>query len=253
MNLKNLRKHWDRFGKSDPLWAICTWEEKKGNKWNLNEFFAYGRREINGIMRDIDALSVHLSYKKALDFGCGAGRLTQALAKYFDEVHGVDIAPSMIELAKRYNCYGAKCKYHLNIANNLKLFPDNSFDFIYTSQVLQHMEPRYSKGYIREFLRILKSNGLLVFHIVSNVKLKQRHTLKQQIKRMLPTALLDLYYSIRYGEKARMEMYGIKKEDVIKFLNENEAKIVDIKEDNTSPEKFPSFIYYVRRNDYKYE
>lgn len=56
-----------------------------------------GIEEINSIIKYLKGLPVEISYKRALDFGCGAGRLTQALAGYFEEVCGIDIAPSMIE------------------------------------------------------------------------------------------------------------------------------------------------------------
>ncbi len=32
MELNELQKHWNQFGKQDPLWAIATWDDKKGNK-----------------------------------------------------------------------------------------------------------------------------------------------------------------------------------------------------------------------------
>lgn len=56
--------------------------------------------------------------KKALDFGCGMGRLTQALTKYFEEVYGIDIAPSMIKLTEKYNRYDNKCKFFLNTTDD---------------------------------------------------------------------------------------------------------------------------------------
>ncbi len=49
--------------------------------------------------------------RRALDFGCGVGRLTQALARHFNIVDGVDIAPSMIELANQFNRSGGRCRY----------------------------------------------------------------------------------------------------------------------------------------------
>lgn len=167
MNIKDLQKNWNEFGKTDPLWAILVDPTKKGRKWKIKEFFKTGNREIETIMRYIESLDIKISYKKALDFGCGAGRLTQALTNYFDDVHGVDIAPSMIKLANKNNRYNTKCHYHLNEENNLKLFEDNSFNFIYSNIVLQHMEPEYGKNYIKEFLRVIISGGLIVFQIPS--------------------------------------------------------------------------------------
>ena len=154
MELKELQQHWDRFGRKDPLWAIVAWPEKKGNKWQLDEFFETGVREIAAVVESAEGLNIDLKRRRALDFGCGVGRLTQALANHFDEVVGVDIAPSMVKLARKYNRHGSKCTYHLNETDDLRLFPDETFDFVYTNIVLQHMLPVYAKSYIREFLRV---------------------------------------------------------------------------------------------------
>ena len=103
MNIKRLRRHWDALGKSDPLWANLTNDDKRGGKWDADEFFLTGEQEIEEVMDFVGSLSVTFEHGRALDFGCGVGRLTQALAARFDEVWGVDIAPSMIEMAGRYN------------------------------------------------------------------------------------------------------------------------------------------------------
>lgn len=170
MDLKALQKNWEDLGKTDPLYAVLSWPGKEGGKWQIDEFFANGREEVQKVMKYVGLLGANSELNKALDFGCGVGRLTQALAEYFDEVAGVDIASSMIELANKYNKFGEKCKYYHNDSDNLDLFADNSFDFIYSNVTLQHMEPRYSKKYIKEFLRVLKPKGLLVFQLPSERK-----------------------------------------------------------------------------------
>ena len=103
MKLEELQENWDQFGKTDPLWAILTHPAKRFRKWGQDEFFRTGKEEIEGVMNKINLLKINFSKNKALDFGCGVGRLSQALCAYFNEVQGVDIAPSMIELANKYN------------------------------------------------------------------------------------------------------------------------------------------------------
>lgn len=169
MNLKELKNNWDEFGKQDPLWAILTEPTKKNNNWKPNEFFKTGEEEIKSILNYTESLDISFSRKRAFDFGCGVGRLTQALCLYFEECYGVDIAPSMIETANKYNCYGNKCNYYVNDSDNLRLFEDNYFDFIYSKIVLQHIKPEYSRNYIKEFLRILAPGGLLVFQAPSEL------------------------------------------------------------------------------------
>ncbi|TDA70434.1 MAG: class I SAM-dependent methyltransferase [Clostridia bacterium] len=54
---------------------------------------------------------------------------------------------------------GDRVRYILNERDDLSRLDDLRFDFIYTSITLQHMEPRYSLNYIKEFLRLLKPGG----------------------------------------------------------------------------------------------
>jgi SAM-dependent methyltransferase len=247
MDIEDLQKNWDELGKVDPLWSILTEPDKKGNKWDTDDFYATGKREIDLVMEYVGSLGVDISHRKALDFGCGAGRLTQPLANYFDAVYGVDIAPSMIELAKRYNRHGDKCKYYVNDTDDLALFSDNSFDFIYTNITLQHMEPRYFRNYIREFLRTLGPDGLLIFQLPS----EHVNAAKALLFRIVPLGLLNAYrklkYSLKYGDQPVMEFHWMRREDVIDFLEENGASIVDIQQDQSRSKEWVSFRYSVTR------
>lgn len=165
MSFETLKATWTRLGEVDPLWAILTNPEAEGGQWDLDKFLASGRAEIACVLEEIRLLEFPLTFGKALDFGCGIGRLTQALGDHFQESHGVDIAPSMIDLATKFNKKPSQVNYHLNQAQDLTLFADNTFDFIYSRIVLQHMAPVYSKKYLAEFVRLLKPGGLAAFQV----------------------------------------------------------------------------------------
>lgn len=166
-DLKRLAENWEELGRRDPLWAILSLPEKRDGNWNLREFFESGAKEVAGVLEYVGSLGISQPRRRALDFGCGVGRLTQALCQHFDECCGVDIAPSMVRLAEEYNSYGSRCQYYVNDSDDLSLFEDNTFDFVYSNIVLQHMKPKYSKRYIKEFLRILAPEGVLLFQIPS--------------------------------------------------------------------------------------
>jgi ubiquinone/menaquinone biosynthesis C-methylase UbiE len=165
MSLKDVQKNWNEFGRTDPLWAILAIPDKKNNQWNVEEFFESGRKEIAEVMAFVSTLPAPLARRRALDFGCGVGRLTQALGDHFEACVGVDIAASMIERARQYNRHGERCQYYLNESDDLRLFADSSFDFVYSVIVLQHMAPRYSRKYIQEFFRVLTPGGIAMFQI----------------------------------------------------------------------------------------
>lgn len=146
---------------------MLTAADKRGGRWNVDEFFASGVEEIDAVLRRAGERGLDPPRGRALDFGCGAGRLTQAMAARFERCDGVDVSDAMVRLARSHNQHGDRCAYHLNTAPNLSLFQESSFDFIYTTLVLQHMVPRLSTGYIREFVRVLEPEGLLVFQVPS--------------------------------------------------------------------------------------
>ncbi|TXT35355.1 MAG: type 11 methyltransferase [Planctomycetota bacterium] len=165
MELNQLQYHWNGMGEEDPLFAVLTQPGKEQNRWQREEFLETGRRNIEAMLKLISEHGLDVNRGRALDFGCAVGRLTQALCENFDEVDGVDIAPSMLKVAREWNQHGERCRYHLNEENSLKLFEDQSFDFICTMITLQHMRPEYATNYIAEFARVLAPGGALLFQI----------------------------------------------------------------------------------------
>jgi SAM-dependent methyltransferase len=127
MNLGDLKRSWEAFGETDPFWAILTDPATKNNQWDPTEFFATGEAEVDCLMDAVAALSVLLKRGTALDFGCGVGRVTQALCAHFERCAGVDIAGSMIRLAREHNRFGDRCQYLVNEADNLRMFGDDHF------------------------------------------------------------------------------------------------------------------------------
>ena len=130
MEIEQLKTHWEAFGRDDPLWAVLTEASRRGGRWDLDEFLATGEREVAAALGELEQLGADPARGRALDFGCGVGRLTQAVAGHFERCDGVDIAASMIAEARRINRRGERVHYHVNDAPDLGLFPSNTFDFV---------------------------------------------------------------------------------------------------------------------------
>lgn len=238
MEIKDLRQDWDAFGRRDPLWAIITNPRKRGNKWDVSEFFETGVSEIKQLMGYVNSLGVAIPRKKALDFGCGVGRLRQALAAYFEEVHGVDVAPSMIDLARGYNRYGDRCKYHLNDYPSLALFGDDTFDLIYSNITLKYIDPVNSEKYIKEFVRILAPGGLLVFQLPSAPARRVARP-----KHVIAALLLWLSRRIGYARRPIMLMHSVRREEVKLLLEQDGARIIDVHENQSAGRDWLSYRY----------
>lgn len=159
------RKNWENFAKIDSKWAIITDPKFKYGKWSQKEFFRTGDLEIENLFHN--RCLKEISFTSALDFGCGIGRLTQALARKFKNVVGVDISNNMINEAIKLNNL-KNIKYIQNKKNDLSIFNDNSFDLIYSSITLQHISNSNDiKQFLREFLRIVKPKGFIIFYLPS--------------------------------------------------------------------------------------
>lgn len=171
-SLSEQHRVWEDWAQADPLWAILSDPNRKGGKWDLAEFFSTGEEDIGKVLAELAARGLTPATKRVLDFGCGVGRLTQAMARTFDRCDGVDISETMVELAKKYNKYGDLCNYHVNIEPDLALFESNSFDFIFSTIVLQHNPPANAENYIREFCRLLSPGGVAVFDMTASLNVK---------------------------------------------------------------------------------
>lgn len=219
MHLKNLKTSWEAFAKGDPMWAILTDPQKKGNKWTPEEFFASGQADIDGLMAYLDSLQVRFSFDTVLDFGCGIGRLSQGLCRYFTKVNGVDISPSMIEAAKRYNQYGDQCTYHVNKTPDLRLFDDTSMTFVYTVITLQHIPSHIQQHYIEEFFRLLKPGGVAVFRTICS----------STAWRLVPARIADVCRILKYKGRPFMGAYGLPVIKVIKLIREAGCNLIELK------------------------
>ncbi len=236
MDIKELQKNWDDFGKTDPLWSIMTVKEKKNNKWDLKDFFGTGAEKAEHLIKEIKFSNPSAKYGKALDFGCGAGRITNHLGNYFQEAIGADIAPSMIELAKKYKT-NANCKFLVNKDPDLKLFYDNSFDFVFSLITLQHMKQKYSQGYIKELARVLKPEGTIIFNLPSKSKSFKDGLIEflypQPARTVAHFAKQKIFNFLKLKNPAQgpiMEMHYVNKKKVIKNLAEAGIKIIKVSE-----------------------
>jgi len=165
---KNCRSDWETFAQLDPKWAVLTQPDKKHNRWDEGDFFATGIREIDSFLEKLKQLQIDISLGSALDFGCGLGRLSSALAQHFNYVTGIDISAEMVARARELHQGNYRLSFVHNPASDLACLESDKFDLVYSFITLQHV-PRQDaiKNYLCEFLRVLKPAGLLYFQLPS--------------------------------------------------------------------------------------
>lgn len=250
MDIKELQTIWDALGRKDPLRAGLPCDERLYGEWSRDDFFATGVIEIDALLACVETKGLARSRRRALDFGCGIGRLTQPLGAIFDEVHGVDIAPSLIEAADRRNSHGHRCRYHLNDTNDLKIFRDNQFDLILCMRTLQYMEPRYARRYLAEFVRVLDYWGALVFQLPAGPRRRSPgRLLKQFVGAILPGETRErlLATKVRTPDGPVLVTHSLGRKEVEICLQGCGAEIVDVVEDDLAGPQWQSLRYCVTK------
>jgi SAM-dependent methyltransferase len=111
--------------------------------------------------RDLPGLiAEHVSGRRALDFGCGAGRSTRFLGKLGFETVGLDVSRNMIEMANRLDPEGA---YILIDDGDFGTFVSESFDLVLAAFPFDNI-PGIEKRrtLMRELVRLLRPTGRIV-------------------------------------------------------------------------------------------
>jgi SAM-dependent methyltransferase len=238
---------WEDWGLIDPLWSNLTDPGTDHGGWDLDAFWKLGEQEISGIMSAADRLGYPKQREEALDFGCGAGRLTRALTAYFDRCTGVDGAQSMVELASELN-RGLPCRFVRARDSDLVSFPAKTMDLVYSSFVLQHLpDESFARRTIDGLARLVRPSGLLAFQLPTEVpsrSVRERLALRTRAYGALrglgisPRVLFE-----RMGLRPPMHMLAISVDGVSAQLATLGFDVLEVKIE-TLPGSIESAVYF---------
>jgi SAM-dependent methyltransferase len=126
------------------------------------EFYATATEMVTSL--EFELKRVPLSERggwRALEIGCGPGRLMRPMSRHFLEIDGVDVSDEMIAIAKQRLSDLPNAHPHHNDGASLSRFPDETFEFVYSYAVFQHIPSReVIIQYLRETHRVMKTGGL---------------------------------------------------------------------------------------------
>lgn len=157
-------RSWRRWGERDPYYAVLLDPRHRRAALDasaLTALYDSGERYAQWLEAELDKLSPHRRRERVLDFGCGVGRITLALAKRYQEAIGVDIAPGMLREAERQAA-------QRGIANIrfCESLPETKVDAICAFSVLQHMDETEAAATLRAFAKMLRPGGVGIAHIL---------------------------------------------------------------------------------------
>jgi ubiquinone/menaquinone biosynthesis C-methylase UbiE len=163
--LKKMEADWDKRARENARFYVVS----ERQDWTDEEFFRSGRQTVEEeILTDMGNICQGRdpNEMKVLEIGCGAGRVTRALADVFGEIHAVDVSRRMVKLARR--ALAGKRNVHLykNNGMDLSVVPDIQFDFAFSTIVFQHIPNlEIIESYVREVHRLLRPGALFKFQV----------------------------------------------------------------------------------------
>ena len=217
---------WRELGQSQPYWGVLSHPDFRTENITpegIETFYESGKPYIDEIVGKLEQATGSKPSGRALDFGCGVGRLAEAMTEHAREVVGLDVSPGMLALAR---ARGGKATY-------VDRAPDGPFDWINSFIVLQHIPPERGEAILRDLLTRLAPGGAVSLQLT--VWRDARHQWPQA------TGWRKLVHGSRYLQRwasrlpvGQILMYDYDLSRIVRLLNQagiEEMKLVSTDHD----------------------
>jgi 2-polyprenyl-3-methyl-5-hydroxy-6-metoxy-1,4-benzoquinol methylase len=228
-------KDWEKWGADNPFHGVLSDDkflDKDIDKQAVKEFYNSGKADIDGVIKIISQINGGKppKFKKAVDFGCGVGRLTVPLAAHAAKTVGIDVSPSMIKVAARHTPkpLKSKIKYVVSGGGSSLSLP-RGYDLVHSFIVLQHIPPKRGEKFIKKMLGGLDDGGYAALHIT----IGRRATGSQKTVTWLRDKLPPVHYAANAAKgrpvltpRMRMHYYDLKR--IVEIFNQHGFNSIDL-------------------------
>ena len=256
--LKRFARDWNKLGKRNPYGAILTGAAGELPQWTVEQLFETGQADADRFIADLERVAPTIRRRHLLDFGCGVGRVTRALAPHFQSVVGVDVASTMISRARLLNQAYPNCQFVVTPHAHLRGFETGTFDAIYSRLVLQHIPPPLVCKYIPELIRVLAPGGVLMFQMPDEIAPEAEDAFSTApvigagLKSHLPRVLVRAYRLVKYRfivdeSMPTMAMFGMRRDHVLQLVSAAGGRVLTTKPDQSHGPNVPGFEYWITK------
>lgn len=224
---------WEFYGEQNPYFGVSTFEKFKAENLDdsaKDEFFQTGESHIQRIWQEIEEnFCKDFNPQRAMDFGCGVGRLVIPLAKRCKEVVGIDISEKMLEESKKNSQQNGleNVEFFLSDENLSKV--SGKFDLIHSFIVFQHINPEIGEKVFKRMLELLSDDGIGALQFTFKHPADMSEVFRFKLYRDYP-----IFYKLRKllkgdGLKQFMPMYEYNLNRLFSLLKENNCHKCSIK------------------------
>ena len=228
-----IAKAWRSFGETEPHWSVLVDDgyRQENLQANIDRFYRSGEADIDVHFNFLRRLPHPTSFDKVLDFGCGVGRLTLALAPHARRVVGVDISPPHLKLAaERAGAQSIANVAFEAIASVDDLDRYRDFDLAISRIVLQHNPPPVMAALLTALLRALAPGGVAIVQI--------------------PTFISGYSFSAAEylaNEQPQMEMNFLPQPAIYRLIDAADCRVIEVREDGAAGDNALSHTFVMQR------
>lgn len=217
--MDRIAREWRKFGETEPHWSVLTSDMFTADniQQNIDLFYETGHGDLKFILNPVARSGLPAThFGKVLDFGCGVGRLSLALAAHADQVLGVDISPPHLKLARERTAQTGVTNVDFQaIDAPADLDGLSGFDLVVSLIVLQHNPPPVMASLLEKLLRTLAPGGVAVIQ--------------------LPTFLRDYRFSVAdylANTQPAMEMNALPQPAIFSIAESAGCRVLEVREDH---------------------
>jgi 2-polyprenyl-3-methyl-5-hydroxy-6-metoxy-1,4-benzoquinol methylase len=163
-------KAWETLGRVDPYWAVISNDAYHGQRLTdqqLAAFLKSGADHVDDVWRMCrHEFGDDFAPRRVLDFGCGVGRVTLPLARRVDSVVAIDIADSMLSVARELLQQNAVTNVQLVKGDATLSAIHGPFDLVHSVIVLQHIPPAPGLALVRRLVELAGDTGVVALHVL---------------------------------------------------------------------------------------
>jgi SAM-dependent methyltransferase len=170
--VEKMRREWDARARENSRYYIVNSQKE----WSDEEFAQSGTQSVaHYVLTDMGNVCQGKDPRamRVLDFGCGEGRVTRALAAIFGEVEGVDISGEMVARARAQLSGLPNVRIHQTNGRDLDVLGDAMYDFAFCFSVFHHIPGKgLIENCIREVGKHLRPGCLFKFEVQGNLAME---------------------------------------------------------------------------------
>jgi 2-polyprenyl-3-methyl-5-hydroxy-6-metoxy-1,4-benzoquinol methylase len=217
--LARTRQQWVALGESEPYWSVMTADRYRMNAidGSRGEFFAAGERAWHGAKATLARNGIEVGADTVcVDFGCGVGRVAVHVAPMVGALHGYDISPGNLEMAKQNAAARGLRNAGFHLLRDLDDFDRiEPYDLLFSTIVLQHNSPPVQRAMLERLARRAKPGGVMCFQLATYAA---QYRFEVQAYLATPRAVMD--------------MHVLPQADVFEVMQASGFAVLEVMEDN---------------------